>query len=128
MGVQPVVRLCRRFADPTCLPELRRWLRDALPPGDLETDAQLVCTELVTNALEHGAPPYEVRLAVAGRATVRVEVDDADGGAAVTVGRSRLGRLRGRGLILVEALASWGIVRDPADGKTVWAQLPVAAA
>lgn len=112
---------------PARLPGLRRWLREALadPDGDPDgaADAELVCTELVTNALEHAGGACVVRIVVEGD-RVRIEVDDDDVGG-LTPGASRLGAHRGRGLALVGALASWGVVAAPA-GKTVWAVLPLA--
>src|ERR1700750_1202776 len=65
------------FRDLTCLPLIRRWLRSNLPPDeDLELDAELVCCELVTNAVEHGGGVGAVRIDIIGDEKVRVEVDD----------------------------------------------------
>ncbi len=104
---------------------LRHRLREAL--GDwgapqLADTAELLVSELVTNALlhtEHGA----VLDAVLGAdRRLRVEVRDESG---------RLPRPRppaeaatsGRGLLLVEALAdAWG-VQVRADGKVTWFEL-----
>ena len=115
--------LRRDIRDPACLPGLRRWLRDNVDdPEEGGFDAELVCTELVTNALEHGGGAGVVRILVEG-ARVCIEVDDAGGGGALTPGTSRLGVHRGRGLALVSAVARWGVVRT-GGGKTVWAILP----
>jgi anti-sigma regulatory factor (Ser/Thr protein kinase) len=88
-------------------------------------DAELVCTELVTNAVEHAAGPRAVRVVVAGQ-DLRIEVDDASPDAALTPGVSRLGgvRGRGRGLAIVDAVTRWGIRRSRSR-KTVWAALPL---
>ncbi len=111
------------FADATCLPTIRRWLRSNLPPeGDLGLDAELVCSELVTNAVEHGGGAGAVRIDIGGDSQVRVEVDDADPAGALTIGRSRFGAFRGRGLAIVNAVAHWGVTRT-VTGKTVWATL-----
>jgi len=111
------------FRDAGCLPALRRWLRSSLPAGsDLEVDAELVCCELITNAVEHGGGVAAVRVDVLGNRRVRVEVDDHDTASVLTVGRSCMGENRGRGLIIVNAVASWGVART-ATGKTVWATL-----
>jgi anti-sigma regulatory factor (Ser/Thr protein kinase) len=110
------------FRDATCLPSIRRWLRSNRLPADVEVDAELVCCELVTNAVEHGGGTGAVRIDIVEDARVRVEVDDGDPAGALTVGRSRLTAPRGRGLALVDTLARWGITRT-ITGKTVWATL-----
>ena len=113
------------FRDATCLPRIRRWLRSNLLCADVELDAELVCCELVTNAVEHGGGSGAVRIDITGEAQVRVEVDDTDPAGTLTVGRSRLKDARGRGLALVNNLARWGITRT-ITGKTVWATLRLA--
>ena len=111
------------FGDAGCLPPLRRWLRSHLPAeGDLVLDAELVCTELVTNAIEHGGGSGAVRVDIIGATAVRVEVDDHDRTGELTVGRSRLGEYRGRGLTIVNSVSRWGVTRT-GTGKTIWAAL-----
>lgn len=107
----------------TQLPGLRRWLRSALAGRDHDGDVELVCTELVTNAVDHGGGAQAVRIAIDER-DVRIEVDDADPDGRLRVGRSRVGTHRGRGLAMIDAVAVWGVARF-ATGKTVWARLPV---
>jgi anti-sigma regulatory factor (Ser/Thr protein kinase) len=84
---------------------------------------QLLFTELVSNAYEHARSPERVLIRQAGTpCRVRVEVVDGST-AAVTPGRSRLDENRGRGLLLVDRLATeWGVY-DHAAGKTVWAEI-----
>ena len=112
---------------PTVLADLRAWIRRVfgdLTPG-VVADLELVCTELVTNALEHAAGPRHLRLRRNLEAhTVRVEIDDASPDLLPTVGVSRLSQQRGRGLQLVDALTRWGTRRGE-HGKTLWAELPV---
>jgi hypothetical protein len=109
------------FWDAGCLSLIRQWLRLSLPDGsDLELDAELVCCELVTNAVEHGGGFGVVRIDVVDETQVRVEVDDHDPNGALTVGHSRLGAYRGRGLTIVNSFARWGITRT-GTGKTIWA-------
>ncbi|WP_344428472.1 ATP-binding protein [Pseudonocardia ailaonensis] len=110
------------FVDATCLPGIRRWLRANVAGEDLMINAQLVCTELVTNAVEHGGGRGTVRIDLVEDDGLHVEVDDRDPAAALTIGRSRLGGVRGRGLQIVTAMAEWGVTRRT-DGKTVWASL-----
>jgi anti-sigma regulatory factor (Ser/Thr protein kinase) len=112
------------FSDASCLPGLRSRLRQLIPAGDGRIDAELVCTELVTNAVEHAAGPRTVRI-VLDAADLRIEVEDGSPDEPLIPGVSRFGAFRGRGLALVEALARWGIIRRAA-GKTVWATLAVA--
>jgi hypothetical protein len=101
---------------------VRAWLRRTVEEPDRVGDAELVATELITNAIEHGRGAHAVRVTVDPSGTVRVEVDDDDPAGLLTVGRSRLGEFRGNGLAVVDALATWGVTRRD-DGKTVWASL-----
>lgn len=106
------------------VPEVRSTVRDvvdaALPP-DLQREVQLICSELVTNALAHGDPPVrlllhetpdDVFVAVFDRATMVPVPSDAPTS----------------GLRIVESLSEhrWGFVmRD--GGKWVWAAITRAA-
>ncbi|WP_344415084.1 ATP-binding protein [Pseudonocardia ailaonensis] len=121
-GPQPA-SLVASFRDATCLPALRRWLREHLAEdSDARCDAELVCTELVTNAVEHAHGPRSVRITMLDPLRLRIEVDDGEPGARPTLGRSRFGSVRGRGLMLVDTVSRWG-VRRRRTGKTVWATL-----
>jgi anti-sigma regulatory factor (Ser/Thr protein kinase) len=90
---------------------------DELPP-DRRADAQLLATELVTNAFRHGHPPITLTIDETSDC-LRVEVADAGGG------RPRRspepGADGGWGLLLVEEAADrWGV----ADGSTnVWFEI-----
>lgn len=85
------------------------------------SDATLVVTELVTNAVLHGVPPISLRIQ-GGRQRVRIEVTDC-GRSMPLRGRAGSDGMTGRGLAVVESLTNaWGI--EPAeDGKVVWAEL-----
>jgi two-component sensor histidine kinase len=112
--------------DATCLPGLRRWIRENVrASADALADAQLVCTELVSNSIEHAIGPRAVRIDVGSDGTLSVEVDDSSPEAPLTPGVSRLGSVRGRGLMLVNAMSRWG-VRRRETGKTVWAVVSIA--
>lgn len=82
--------------------------------------AQIVVTELVNNAYQHGRGRIQLAAALRpGRLLVEV-IDEGDGEAV------RLGAPHGdsgRGLRIVDALsASWGVL----EGSThVWAELPI---
>src|SRR5579862_342301 len=102
------------------MPILRAWA------GAAASDALVVLSELVTNAIVHGAAPIDVRLSHQDD-RIRIEVRDrADGIVAVAdPGPDALG---GRGLLLVRELATaWG-VDGGEGGKTVWAELPAGPA
>lgn len=106
--------------DASCLPELRQWLRTNLPADDdVGIDAELVCTELVTNAIEHGRGAAEVRIHVQDD-QVRIEVDDHNTAALPAMRTPTPDDYRGRGLTVIDAIATWGTMQHP-TGKTVWA-------
>jgi len=94
-------------------------LPDAATPDALDS-VTLCVSELVTNALDHATPPYEIRLGLSHDA-LRVEVDDASERAPV-VRPVTPASVRGRGMFIVSHTAtSWGVEAQP-DGKTVWAE------
>lgn len=85
--------------------------------------AELLVSEVTTNALVHGDGEVRVRVRLAG-SVLRIEVDDASS----TVPRLRTAAADaegGRGLAMVDALASaWGVEPAPdGRGKTVWFEL-----
>lgn len=83
-------------------------------------DAQLVVSELATNAVIHAGTPFSVSLSFDG-STIRISVHDAS--SARPVMRDAVPTApSGRGLRLVDAVTrDWG-VEPGADGKTVWAE------
>lgn len=86
-------------------------------------DAALAVTEMATNAVVHGRSAFSVAVEVTDE-VVRIEVRDS--GPMLTVAGER-GPLAssGRGLRLVAAVATqWG-VETAADGKMLWAELPL---
>lgn len=105
----------------------RRFVQQCLQQwghATLVDDVSLVATELVTNAVLHARSELEVVLAVGGR--VRLEVHD--GSQRVPALRSPSGLVAtGRGLRLVELLATeWG-VEPTDDGKVVWCEFTLPA-
>jgi GAF domain-containing protein/anti-sigma regulatory factor (Ser/Thr protein kinase) len=108
----------------------RRFVVDALRDWnllELADDAVLAASELVTNAVLHGEPPVELRvLAVPGG--IRVEARD---GSHVSPVRplATTDNMTGRGIALIEAVATrWGVDQLP-EGKAVWCEVcPLSAA
>ena len=110
--------------------EARSWLSTFLSAwhiGDLAEEAELLVSELVTNAVLHARTPLVVRAAWRA-ARLRVSVTDES----AWLPRPRpqdVERVDGRGLALVETLADdWGVENRPGDGKTVWFELSSAPA
>jgi anti-sigma regulatory factor (Ser/Thr protein kinase) len=93
-------------------------------PEDVSQTAELLVSELVTNAITHG------------RGIVTVSIDCTDHSLSVTVSDDeptepklqpeRLMAMGGRGLRMIESLASsWGVKqREDGSGKDVWFRLP----
>lgn len=95
-------------------------------PESAREDLLLVVSELVTNAVVHGAEPIVVTVVrVAER--VRVEVTDGASDSSPHNSRAAPDAENGRGLSVVTRLAvAWGWRATPGRGKTVWAELPTA--
>jgi len=91
---------------------------------DLIEIAQLLTSELVTNALNHGTGTIEVEVS-RSRNCLRVSVDDGDPTTPRRLPASAEAT-NGRGLLLVEALAArWGVTQQ-GTGKRVWFELRTA--
>ncbi|MFI9256433.1 SpoIIE family protein phosphatase [Streptomyces sioyaensis] len=84
--------------------------------------AELVVSELVTNAIRYGGPPIQLRLI---RDTVLIcEVSDGSS-TAPHMRRARTFDEGGRGLLLVAQFAErWG-TRHRAGGKSIWAEIGI---
>lgn len=114
--------------DPRAPREARSYVRRVCSDWAIDDDAceaaEIVVTELVTNAVEHAASPSVVevtRVAGSFRMTVRDFVSDPLPDAVLPPPSS----VRGRGLAMVAAVSrDWG-VQTHADGKTVWSELAV---
>jgi serine/threonine-protein kinase RsbW len=114
---------------PSCVGLARLELRKALELwglGALEDSAQLILSELLTNAARHArvSPGREIetRYLRAGGG-LRIEVHDASAERPrrCAPGADECG---GRGLVIVEALADrWGVSDRDGAGKVVWALL-----
>ncbi|KZB84777.1 ATP-binding protein [Amycolatopsis regifaucium] len=108
------------------LVEVRRWVSRTLGEvGDPHLDdLLLVATELVTNAYDHGGGAIAVRMKHTARpCRVRIEVEDNGLGRPVIRPPSN-SRPGGRGMVLVDKLADWGVIESfEAASKTVWAEV-----
>ncbi|WP_039939743.1 SpoIIE family protein phosphatase [Streptomyces himastatinicus] len=111
--------------DPAVVPEIRaaadRQLAD-WGRGEVAFVAELLLSELVTNALRHASGPIKVRLLHSR--TLICEVSDTSS-TAPHLRRAATTDEDGRGLFLVAQLAlSWGTRHTP-DGKVIWAECPL---
>jgi anti-sigma regulatory factor (Ser/Thr protein kinase) len=126
IGTYPPVLRWRLEASAAAVGCVRRELRDALRrrgvSGEPLDVVLLVANELVANAVEHVGHLVEV-VAAFSHGSVRISVSDES---------TRVPRLRpfdpraprGRGLQMVDGLASrWSWCTDSL-GKTVWADVP----
>jgi serine phosphatase RsbU (regulator of sigma subunit)/anti-sigma regulatory factor (Ser/Thr protein kinase) len=107
-------------ADPAMVTKARHLAARQLQAWGLATAEQttaLVVSELVTNAIRHGAPPIQLRL-IRDHSLI-CEVSDASS-TAPHLRRSRALDEGGRGLMLVSQLTQgWG-ARHTLTGKTIW--------
>jgi anti-sigma regulatory factor (Ser/Thr protein kinase) len=119
----------RLAAEASSVPATRQFLVGVLRswrmPEMVEGDVELLTSELATNAVRYADSAFTVIVRYDGE-VVRVEVGD---------GSRSLPRLRspelddatGRGLVLVEALASaWGVI-PTVEGKRVWFEVAATA-
>jgi anti-sigma regulatory factor (Ser/Thr protein kinase) len=104
--------------------EARRLVEDELglvgAGEDTMLHAQLLVTELVTNAARHARTPVDLSITTAvGR--VRIEARDGSG---TTLTPHVDTPTRHRGLQLIEDLSDgWGVEAQDAEGKVVWCEL-----
>lgn len=89
-------------------------------------EAEIVVSELVSNAIRHARPLGDGNLRVHWKVkggVVEVEVTDGGGESAPRTAPRTVWAPSGRGLRIVRSLAhEWGVTEDR-DGSTVWASL-----
>jgi PAS domain S-box-containing protein len=107
------VAQARRFVSET----LRDWSQEP----ELVSNAVLITSELVTNAIVHGDPPVRLRLRAVDH-DITLEVDDGDSAMPRKV-HSDPEAVDGRGLAIVAQLSSRWAARPNGRGKTVWSTL-----
>ena len=124
----PVQHSVRRRlpAAPVSAPIARWFLADLLrawDAGEVADTAELLVSEVVSNAARHSEGDVELRVELRGE-RLRVEVSDTSHRQPV-LPEQRQDATSGRGLFLVEALsAEWGVEPDGL-GKMVWFELAV---
>ncbi|GAA0962370.1 ATP-binding protein [Virgisporangium aurantiacum] len=107
-GGPETVSTARAVVRAACL----RWEQSAIS----ET-AELIMSELASNAVRHAGGIIEISVSVRRR-YLHLSVRDR------SYEQARIGRNNGRGLMLVDAMTTgWGSTELP-DGKVVWATLP----
>ena len=124
-SVDHVIRSWTLPPTPGSAAAARAAVRAVLPPrGErVAPVAVLLTDELVVNAIRYGTGSVRLTLSVAPR-RIRVTVGDDTSAPPVQIEADReRPRPSGRGLVLVEALATrWGVIPDGA-GKRVWFEL-----
>jgi anti-sigma regulatory factor (Ser/Thr protein kinase) len=106
------LRAARRFVSTT----ISEWGFDGVA-----ADAELIASELATNAVSHARSHFSVGLSRLGN-QVRIAVGDADNTPPIVRAPNRAG-VGGLGLHLIESLATcWGYEID-SHGKIVWADI-----
>ena len=109
---------------PVSAGEARRFVESSLVDadlGELVYTATMLVSELVANAVLHTGTPIRV---VVSPATDRVRIEVHDGSPQLPI-RKHYSTMSGtgRGLLLVERMASdWG-AKPAGDGKVVWFEL-----
>ncbi len=101
----------------------RQFVRAALEyfPGDTVDTAELLTSELATNAIVHGHTAFDVMVSDAD-GTLRIAVTDHSGLMPVLLSPGA-SDVRGRGLLILDRLSDqWGTA-DNRPGKTVWFDL-----
>lgn len=108
--------------DPAQVGPAREFAVASVPDAAVADALRLAVSELATNAVIHARTPFTLRIVRRGSGTVRVSV--TDGSVAVPVRQERRpDAAGGRGISIVEDLASeWGVEPHP-GGKTVWFEL-----
>ncbi len=108
---------------PTAAAQARRVVADQARTMGVSEDAcdvaVLLTSEVVTNGLLHGEGRVTLRTLALPESGLRVEVDD-DGTGQPAVKAQQLDAEHGRGMAMVEMLATrWGCL-PRVGGKTVW--------
>jgi anti-sigma regulatory factor (Ser/Thr protein kinase) len=106
----------------------RRFTRDILHGSPVAEAAELIVSELSTNAILHTASgqchgTFHLALAVTPRVVALSVTDDGGTGTAPKIEHQDQDAEHGRGLSMVTALAHRVVIHDTHDGHTVTAEL-----
>jgi len=113
---------------PRTIPLARRHITELLTTWghlDLAPTAALLTSELCTNAILHGRLPgrlYRVETSLTAR-TLRIAVTDPKGEALPRTRTPNPDTTTGRGMLIVQLMASRWSVERLTVGKTVWAEI-----
>ncbi|WP_211267430.1 ATP-binding protein [Nonomuraea candida] len=108
--------------DVKCVASVRRFVRDLIPGQAASEIAELLVSELVTNALVHTSTETIRITATREDRFLTVEVHDSSD-AVPRIAAVASTATAGRGLAIVQSLAhAWGWRPTP-DGKAVWFRL-----
>lgn len=124
-GTKPDMRTERFAGELRSTVGARRFVEDELRPAGAGEDtllhAQLLATELVTNAVRHAKSAVDLTIAL-GNGCVRIEArDDSAALPRPTVVDTPT---RHRGLLLIQDLSEdWGVTAHDGGGKVVWCEL-----
>jgi anti-sigma regulatory factor (Ser/Thr protein kinase) len=117
-------------ADPTHVSRARAFVSTHLTLHgltDVVPDAQLVVSELATNAVMHTGTPFTVTVERRDH-TVTLQVSDQSPDLPHMAVRSADLQTSGLGLHVVHDISdAWGVTSDPSGGKSVWASFVVVA-
>lgn len=110
------------------IPEARAFVRATLSrwgESSVVDDALLVTSELFTNAVMHGSGRIDIYVTLDPEALRIAVVDDGRRIPDRWPRREAMPTLGGRGLRIVDTVAStWGNNFDPAGRTRVWAEMP----
>jgi serine phosphatase RsbU (regulator of sigma subunit)/anti-sigma regulatory factor (Ser/Thr protein kinase) len=130
-GHQDLTAAAAFAPEPTAVAAARRFVRETLISwglsgrDELVTDAVLLASELVTNAIVHAGTPVQLTCRL-DRATVEISVLDRHPARVIPdppSAAAEVERRSGRGLVLPAALSSsWGVTYAPA-AKVIWFRL-----
>ncbi|GAA4404311.1 hypothetical protein GCM10023168_16790 [Fodinibacter luteus] len=129
-GAESVIVTVRPPHEPASVGRIRREVVDDLQtrdlPEEIVDEAEIVASELLTNAVRHARPlsdgTIRVRWKIRGD-VVEVEVTDGGGESVPRPAPRTVWLSSGRGLRIVRSIAhEWGVTEDR-TGNVVWATL-----